>query len=65
VTGFGGDVSFGAASGDDHRAVTEDELGAMVADAKTFFESERMAEPPARLGHVVVRQHGDHCGTRH
>jgi hypothetical protein len=35
------------------RECDEDELGAMVTDAKTFFESERAAEPLDRLANVL------------
>ena len=47
---------------EDHRAVAEHELNAMVADTKTLFESERTAEPLARLSDVVVRQHRNDDG---
>jgi len=45
-----GNAPTGAPGGDDDRTVAEDKLGAMVADAKTLLESERAAEPVARLG---------------
>lgn len=60
-----GHTSFGAAGSDDDGAVAEDELGAMVSDTETLFESERAAEPITYLGHVVVRQHGDDGGPGH
>ena len=50
------------AGGEDHGAVAEHELNAMIADTKTLFESERTTEPLARLGHVVVRQHRNDDG---
>ncbi len=56
------DASLRTASGDDDSAVAEDELRAVVADAKALFESERAAEPRACLGHIVVGQDRDNTG---
>ena len=58
----GGDSSIGAAGRDDDSAVAENELGAVVTDAKTLLESKRTAEPLACLGDVVVAQHRDDSG---
>jgi hypothetical protein len=62
---IGGEPSLSATSGHDDRAVAEDKLGAMLADAKALSESKRAAEPGARLGYVVVCQHWDDSGLGH
>ncbi len=54
----------GTASHDDG-AIAEDELGAVVTDTKSLSESERPAEPVARLDHIVVRQLGNDGGRGH
>ena len=59
------DTSLRTAGGDDDSAVPEDELGAVVADSKALFESERAAEPRACLGHIVVGQDRDDAGPGH
>ncbi len=59
------DASLRTAGGDDDGALAEDELRAMVADSKPLFESERAAQPRARLGHIVVGQDWDNGGPGH
>ena len=59
------DASLRTAGGDDDGALAEDELRAMVADSKPLFESERAAQPRARLGHIVVGQDRDNGGPGH
>ena len=45
---------------DDHGAVSDDQLGAMVRDLKPFPEPEDVLEPFDRLSHVRIRQDRNH-----
>jgi hypothetical protein len=44
----------------DDRAIAEDELRAMGADAQAHPEAEDVAEPAARLLHVFIGEHRDY-----